>query len=207
VRGLETVGLRERDIKVINTSDADIVGAFAAPGTTATVAWKPQLAQIVSMPNASEVFDSSRIPGEIMDLFVVNTATLKANPKFGMALIGAWYETLAIVFGKDPRTATALASMAKASGTDLAGFNSQLATTNMFVTPTAAVSFTSSPNLIRIMDLVRTFSFNHGLLGQGARSADVVGMAFAGGKTLGNPQNVKLRFDPSYMQLAADGRL
>src|SRR6202045_5089584 len=41
VRGLETVGMRERDIKVINTSDADIVGAFAAPGTTATVAWKP----------------------------------------------------------------------------------------------------------------------------------------------------------------------
>jgi NitT/TauT family transport system substrate-binding protein len=63
VRGLETVGLRERDIKVINTSDADIVGAFVAPGTTATVAWKPQLAQIVSMPNTSEVFDSTRIPG------------------------------------------------------------------------------------------------------------------------------------------------
>src|ERR1700730_16808643 len=32
VRGLETVGLRERDIKVINTSDADVVGAFAAAG-------------------------------------------------------------------------------------------------------------------------------------------------------------------------------
>jgi len=37
-RDLETVGLRERDIKVINTSDADIVAPFAAPGTTATVA-------------------------------------------------------------------------------------------------------------------------------------------------------------------------
>ncbi len=29
-RGLESVGLAERDIKVVNTSDADIVGAFAA---------------------------------------------------------------------------------------------------------------------------------------------------------------------------------
>ena len=30
-RGLESVGLAERDIKVVNTSDADIVGAFATP--------------------------------------------------------------------------------------------------------------------------------------------------------------------------------
>src|ERR1700728_2435812 len=83
VRGLDTVGLRERDVKVINTSDADIVAAFAAPGTTATVTWKPQLAQIVAMPNTTAVFDSSRIPGEIMDLMVVNSATLKANPILG----------------------------------------------------------------------------------------------------------------------------
>jgi NitT/TauT family transport system substrate-binding protein len=207
VRGLETVGLQERDVKVVNTSDADIVGAYAAPGTTAVVAWKPQLAQIITAPSASEVFDSSRIPGEIMDLLVVNTATLKANPKLGKALVGAWYETLAIMFGKDPRTGAALASMAKASGTDVAGFNSQLATTKVFVTPSEAEAFAASPNFIKIMDLVRTFSFNHGLLGRGARSADVVGMEFPGGKTLGNPQNVKLRFDPTYLQLAADGKL
>jgi NitT/TauT family transport system substrate-binding protein len=207
VRGLETVGLRERDIKVINTSDADIVGAFAAPTTTATVAWKPQLAQIVLSPNTSEVFDSTKIPGEIMDLMVANSATLKANPNFGKALIGAWYETMSVVFGKDPRTPAALAAMAKASGTTVAGFNSQLATTKIFNVPADAVAFTSSPNLLKTMDLVRTFSFNHGLLGQGARSADVVGMEFPGGKTLGNPKNLKLHFDPTYMQLAADGKL
>src|SRR6187551_1813757 len=44
-RGLDSVGLKERDIKVVNTSDADIVGAFATPGVTATVTWKPQLAE------------------------------------------------------------------------------------------------------------------------------------------------------------------
>ena len=207
VRGLDTVGLRERDVKVINTSDADIVGAFAAPGTTATVTWKPQLAQIVAMPNTTEVFDSSRIPGEIIDLMVVNSAALKANPDFGKALVGAWYETMAVMFGKDPRTAAALAAMAKASGTTVPGFDSQLATTKMFNAPADAVAFTSSPNLIKTMDLVRTFSFNHGLLGQGARSPDVVGIEFTGGKTLGNPKNLKLHFDPTYMQLAADGKL
>jgi NitT/TauT family transport system substrate-binding protein len=206
-RGLETVGLRERDTKVVNTSDADIVAAFAAPGTTATVTWKPQLAQIVGMPNTTEVFDSSRIPGEIMDLMVVKSATLKSNPELGKALAGAWYETMAVMFGKDPRTNAALEAMARASGTSTAGYMSQLATTKMFNVPAEAVAFTANPNLVKTMDLVRTFSFNHGLLGQGARSADVVGIEFSGGKTLGNPKNLKLRFDSAYMQLAADGKL
>ncbi len=206
-RGLETVGLRERDIKVVNTSDADIVGAFAAPGTSAAVTWKPQLAQIAGMPNTSEVFDSTRIPGEIMDLMVVKSAALKASPSLGKALTGAWYETMAVMFGKDPRANAALETMARASGTSTVGFMSQLATTKMFNVPSEAVAFTTSPNLVKTMDLVRTFSFNHGLLGQGARSADVVGIGFPGGRTLGNPKNLQLRFDTAYMQLAADGKL
>src|ERR1700723_3724152 len=56
VRALGSIGLRERDIKVVNTSDADIVGAFAAPGTTAVVTWKPQLSAVLAAPNAQLVF-------------------------------------------------------------------------------------------------------------------------------------------------------
>src|SRR5688572_30330895 len=82
-RGLDTVGLAERDIKVVNTSDADIVSAFATPAVTATVTWKPQLAEITAMPKTTLVFDSSKTPGEILDLMVVNSAVLKANPKLG----------------------------------------------------------------------------------------------------------------------------
>ena len=203
-RGLETVGLKERDIKVVNTSDADIVGAYAAKDTKATVTWKPQLSEILAAPDAQLVFDSSKIPGEIIDLMVVNTATLKDNPKLAKALVGAWYETLGVMARKD---AKALDSMAKASGTDIAGFNSQLATTKMFWTPAEAVAFTTSPNLIKTNDLVRKFSFDHGLLGEGAKSVDAVGLEFPGGKTLGNAKNVKLRFDVTYMQMAADGKL
>jgi NitT/TauT family transport system substrate-binding protein len=32
-------------------------------------------------------------------------------------------------------------------------------------------------------------------------------MAFPGGKTLGSKDNVKLRFDATYMAMAADGKL
>jgi NitT/TauT family transport system substrate-binding protein len=206
-RGLDTVGLRERDIKVVNTSDADIVGAFGARDSTAVVTWKPQLAEVTKMPNTTLVFDSSRIPGEILDLMVVNTATLKANPNLGKALVGAWYETMKVMSGNDAKAAEALAHMAKASGTDIAGFKSQLATTRMYTTPQEAYAFMMSPAPQKTMDLVRTFSFNHGLLGQGARSADVVGIALADGKALGDAKSPKMRFDASYTKLALDGKL
>jgi len=206
-RGLATVGLRERDLKIVNTSDADIVGAYAAPGTTAVVTWKPQLATILAEPDAQLVFDSSKIPGEILDLMVVNTTTLKANPKLGKALVGAWYETLALMARSDAAGTAAQTAMAKASGTDLAGFRSQLATTHLFATPAETYGFITGDAIIKTMDLVRHFSFDHGILGQGAASVDVVGIEFPGGKQLGDAHNLKMRFDPTYTKLALDGTL
>jgi NitT/TauT family transport system substrate-binding protein len=206
-RGLSTVGLKERDIKIVNTSDADIVAAYATPAVTATVTWKPQLSEVMGRPGSTLVFDSSKIPGEILDLMVVNSATLKDNPKLGRALAGAWYETMAVMQAKDARATAALSAMAKASGTDLKGFQGQLATTYLYATPAAAVAATTGPDLITKMDLVRKFSFEKGLLGAGAKSVDAVGIEFPGGKTLGNPKAVTMRFDASYMQLAADGKL
>jgi NitT/TauT family transport system substrate-binding protein len=206
-RGLESVGLRERDVKVVNTSDADIVAAFATPAVTAAVTWKPQLSTVMAQPGSSLVFDSSRIPGEILDLMVVNSKVLKDNPKLGRALVGAWYETLAVMQAKDAKATAALASMAKASGTDLKGFNGQLATTFLYSTPAAAVAATTSPDLLTKMDSVRRFSFEKGLLGAGAKNVDAVGIEFPGGKLLGNPKSVTMRFDVSFMKLAAEGKL
>jgi NitT/TauT family transport system substrate-binding protein len=207
VRALSTVGLRERDVKIVNTSDADVVAAFATPASTAVVTWKPQLSAILAAPDAQLVFDSSKIPGEIMDLMVVNTATLAANPKLGRALVGAWYETLSVMFNNDAAGKAAQAAMAKASGTDLQGFASQLATTRLFVAPADALQFVTGDGVIKTMDLVRHFSFDHGILGQGASSVDAVGIQFPGGKSLGDTRNIKMRFDPSYMKMAQDGAL
>jgi len=206
-RGLDSVGLTERDITVVNTGDADIVAAAAAANVDAIVTWNPQLAEVKALPGAALVFDSSNIPGEIIDLAVVNTAVLKDNPALGKALTGIWYETVTLMAAPTAAGKAAREAMAKASGTDLAGFAAQLATTRMFYQPADAVSFSRDPALLRTMDYVRTFSFGHGLLGEGAKSADAVGMAFPDGKTLGDAGNVKLRFDDTYMKMAADGAL
>lgn len=206
-RALESAGMTLPDIKTVNTSDADIVAAFGAPQTTALVTWNPQLSVVKVMPGAHEVFDSSKIPGEIIDSLVVDTATLKANPNLGKALTGIWYETLALMSRHDSQGQAARAAMAKLSGTDLAGFEAQLKTTHLYVSPLEAAAYETDPALVTATDRVRKFSFAHGLFGQAARSVDDIGISFPGGVTLGSPQNVRLRFDPTYVSLAADHKL
>jgi len=206
-RALESAHMSERDLNVVNTSDADISAAFATPTVQQAVTWNPMLADLKAQPNVTEVFDSSKIPGEIMDMMVVNTKTLQDNPALGKALTGAWFEMVALMHANSPGSTAALTAMAKSSGTDLAGFKGQLSTTALFYTPQAALDFVNSPNLPVIMTRVAKFSFDHGLLGQGAPSADAVGMAFDKGVVIGSKSNVKLRFDPSYVAMAAAGKL
>ena len=206
-RALESAGMSERDVTVVNTSDADIIAAYTTPGVEAAATWNPMLAEILAQPGSTQVFDSSKIPGEILDMMVVNTQTLKDNPDFGKALTGAWFEILELMQADTAESSEALSEMAKASGTDLAGYQSQLATTKLFYTPQDTLDFITSPALPETMTKVASFSFDHGILGEGARSADAIGMTFAGGVSTGDSANIKLRFDPSYVQMAVDGKL
>ncbi|QIB04554.1 NitT/TauT family transport system substrate-binding protein [Pseudomonas sp. 43mfcvi1.1] len=206
-RALDSVGLTEKDLKVVNTSDADISAAFNTDQVKAVTTWNPMLSDIKAQPDVSEVFNSSQIPGEIMDMMVVNTQTLHDNPALGKALTGAWFEVVALMNAKNAASKAALEHMAKASGTDLAGFQSQLDTTKLFATPKEALDFATSEQLPATMGKVAAFSFQHGLLGEGAKSTDAVGMTFANGVTRGDKANLKLRFDPTYVQLAADAKL
>ncbi|MBO9604140.1 MAG: putative urea ABC transporter substrate-binding protein [Novosphingobium sp.] len=206
-RGLESIKMPLTDVKTVNTSDADIVGAYASPAVTAAVAWNPQLTTMKGTPGTKEVFSSADIPGEILDLMVVDTNTLKANPNLGKALAGIWYETVALMQKQDADGKAARAAMAKLAGSTPEAFDGQLKTTFLYADPKAAVAATESPALITTMTRVRDFSYSKGLFGQGAKSADAVGMAFPGGKTLGDANHVTLRFDDSFMQMAADGKL
>jgi len=203
-RALESVNMSEKDVKVVNTSDADIVAAFTSNDVTAVTTWNPQLSEITAMKNANLVFDSSKIPGEIVDMLVLHTKTLQENPKLAKALTGAWFEVMSIMKKGDK---DALEFMAKASGTDLAGYKSQLDSTKLFYEPSAAVKFAVSQALIKTMKKVSEFSFDHGLLGDGAPDAGFIGMEFPNGKTLGNTNNIKLRFTDKYVKMAAEGKL
>lgn len=201
-RALDSVGLSERDVTLVNTSDADMVSAWAGSGVPAVVTWNPMLAEIRDLPSAHTVFDSSQIPGEILDLTIVNTDTLEAHPELGKALAGAWYETLARMF--DPEQSEAVqAHMAAASGTHLASYQRQLESTHLFTRPADGVEFVTSGAPRETMQRVAEFSWDKGLLGPAAPDPGFVGIQFADGSVWGNEDNVQLRFTAEFMRSAA----
>ncbi|MEP7222775.1 MAG: putative urea ABC transporter substrate-binding protein [Novosphingobium sp.] len=205
-RALEMNGMKLSDVKTVNTSDADIVAAYSSKDVTAVTAWNPQLAEIRKAAGATEVFDSSKIPNEIQDLMAVSTATLKANPALGKALVGAWFEVMGIMAKGDAQSEAAIAEMAKLSGTTTENYKAQLKTTFLYYKAADAVAYNKSAAIAGHEDAVRQFSFSKGLFGPSATSVDAIGIELPG-KVLGDKANVKLRFDPSFMEMAAAGKL
>jgi NitT/TauT family transport system substrate-binding protein len=206
-RGMAMNGLESqiKKMKYLNTSDSDIASAFLTnPSKQVVVTWKPMVSQIAKAKDVKIVFNSSQIPGEILDLLVVRTDILKKpeGEKFAKAITGAWYEVLSQMTSDK-----ALAAIAEGSQDSLESYKEQLSTTHMFYTPKSAVEQTTAPDLKKTMDLVRKFCFSHGLLGEKTASADDVAIQFPDASVLGKADRVRLRFNQAYMQMAAQGKL
>ena len=197
-------------LKLLNTSDSDIVGAFLGDKSNqVAVTWKPLVSNIVDQDKGvKSLFDSSHIPEEILDLLVVRTDVLKrpdgSGLKFAKAIAGAWYETVAQIAAAN---AAAISGSAAASSDSVASYKEQLRTTFLYSSPQAAAQFTQSGELKQKMDLVRQFCFHHGLLGQNVQSVDDVAILYPDGAIQGKKDRVRLRVDATYMQLAAQGKL
>lgn len=199
-------GLTERDMTLVNTSDAQIQEVFIKDNDPkkAVVTWNPMLMEVRTVKGTKMVFDSSQIPGEIIDMLIVRT---DVPDKLKRALTGAWYETMSVMLAGDKTSTAAAEFMAKNSGATLAQFRAQLKTTAMFHKAADAAAFVKSQQLKDTMEYVRTFSFAHGLYGEGKKSKDFVGIQFPDKSVIGDKKNVKFRFDSTYMQLAAENKL
>ncbi len=205
-RAMTINGLQDqmKRVPLVNTSDSDIATAFIAnPSQEAVVTWKPMVSQILKTKGVTSIFNSSQIPGEIMDLLVVRTDVLKKpeGQRFAKAITGAWYEVTAQM-----KQDKVLAGIAAGAQDTLPSYKEQLSTTNLFYTPQSALTFLQSPELKKKMELVRQFCFGHHLLGD-AKSADQVAIAYPDGSIQGKPDRVRFRFDSSYTQMAAQGKL
>jgi NitT/TauT family transport system substrate-binding protein len=205
-RAMTINGLKDQIKKVTlqNTSDSDIATAFISNSSEeAVVTWKPMVSQILKTKGVTSIFNSSQIPGEILDLLVVRTDILQKpdGQKFAKAITGAWYEVMSQM-----NSDKVLAAIAAGSQDTLASYKEQLSTTNLFVTPQSAVTFMQSPQLKEKMDLVRKFCFEHHLLGD-AKQVDDVAIRYPDGSIQGQQNRVRFRLETTYMQMAAQGKL
>ena len=121
-------------LSVLNANSKKIVLAYVEPGLmTAQADERFQFER-------HGYFVADRIDHGPQGLVFNRTATLKDNPALGKALTGAWFEIMALMKAKDK---DALTHMAKASGTDLPGYEAQLTTTAMMYTPADMLAFVS----------------------------------------------------------------
>ena len=206
-RALDWALLEESDVTILGASDKDIVQRFLAGEGDAVITWNPLLASIRQQAEVSQVFSSRHIPGEIIDLTVVNSQVLAAHPELGKALTGAWFETQRLMGLRNPTGEAARAQMAAAAGTTAADFEEQLRTLRSFYAPRYALRFTESGKLPQLTRQVVRFADRQALLGERSANGSHLGIRFDDGSVLGDPERVLLRFDNSHMRMAAEGRL
>ncbi|WP_341304949.1 putative urea ABC transporter substrate-binding protein [Pseudomonas sp. TMP25] len=206
-RALEWALLKPEDVTIQHVSDTQIAEAFLAGQGDAVITWNPILAKIKQQAQVSQVFSSNLIPGEIVDLTVVNTKVLTAHPELGKALTGAWFETQRLMGMPTEAGRTARTKMASAAGTSAEDFDRQLDTLRSFYSPRYALAFARANKMPELMLLVARFADQQKLLGNDGRGLEKLGISFSGERSLGNADNILLRFDGSYMQMAAEKQL
>jgi NitT/TauT family transport system substrate-binding protein len=102
-RALATSGMQAGDVKVVHLESNEQPGAFEKGQVDGAVTFDPYRTQLLKS-GATTLFDSTRIPGEIVDLLAVRASVLEKRPPALRALLGGWFDALDYM-QRDPQDA------------------------------------------------------------------------------------------------------
>jgi NitT/TauT family transport system substrate-binding protein len=92
-RALEQAGLQPSDVRIIRLPADQHFRAYASGQVDAAVSYQPFAEQLLSA-GAHELFNSSQIPGEIIDVVVVRAEVLDRHPEQVRHLLQGWFQAL-----------------------------------------------------------------------------------------------------------------
>jgi len=104
-RALAVNGMQASDVRIVRLESNEHPAAFAQGQVDGAVTFDPYRSQLHSA-GAHTLFDSSQIPGEIVDLLAVRASVLERNPPAVQALLTGWFKALAYL-ERDPKDAAA----------------------------------------------------------------------------------------------------
>jgi ABC-type nitrate/sulfonate/bicarbonate transport system substrate-binding protein len=196
VRNLEILGEKEADYKFTNMDPAAAATALQQKqkGYDAIMVWNPFVLDTLNKrKDAKVLFDSTKIPGEIIDMVVVGQSSLDkpGGEAFAHAVIDTYYQINQRI--ADPKThdATLVALGEKFSNLDLKSMETVVKQTKFYSTPAEGIKILSSDETKAIMDKVVKFCVSH----QVVPSTPKVGF---GDKKAAPDTN--FRFDPTYIK-------
>lgn len=200
VRNLELLGEKEADYKFTNMDPAAAAMAMQQKreGYDAIVVWNPFVLETVNKRSDARIlFDSTAIPGEIIDMVVVSQAALDkpGGDAFAHAVIDAFYAINRRMENPETRDDTLIGLGEKFSNLNLESMRKVVKQTRFYGTPEEGITILSGGETAKIMDVVRSFCLSHEVVPESPK------VAFGDRKT--NP-DADLRFDPVYIRQYID---
>ena len=100
---LESVGLTEADVELVNVPTNETPQVLASRDVDAIVAWQPNSGQSLSrVPGSTAVYTSGDQPGLIYDVLAVSPRSLYANREEWSKVVDVWYRVVDYIL--DPAT-------------------------------------------------------------------------------------------------------
>jgi NitT/TauT family transport system substrate-binding protein len=122
-RTLDHAGLEHTDVEIVSLPVDKHQRAFLSGQVDAVVTFEPVRSKLLKQ-GAVELFDSSQIPGEIVDVLVVREAYLKRQPQVVEAMLKGWFKALGYY---DSDATASAAIMARRQGLSAEEFLDSLA--------------------------------------------------------------------------------
>lgn len=182
VRNLELLGQSEKDYSFVNMDPAAAALQLqqAKEGVDAIVVWNPYVLETLNKAKGVRVlFDSSKIPGEIIDMVVMGQDSLDrpGADKFALALIDTFYEVNKLLAAPATRAETLVALGEKFSHLDAKAMETVVTQTKFYATPQQGLAVLAPEKTKDIMAKVAAFSLAHDIVakepkvGYGAKAA------------------------------------
>ncbi len=103
LKGLESVGLTEDDIELVNMPTDQAAQTLASGDVDAIVAWQPNSGQALkAVAGSTKIFSSADRPGLIYDTLAVSPESLASNRAEWEKVVSVWYQIVDYI--NDPKT-------------------------------------------------------------------------------------------------------
>jgi NitT/TauT family transport system substrate-binding protein len=167
-RNIEIAGLQESDFTFKNQDPAAAAQAMQTgqDGYNAIVVWNPFVNQTLKTVQGSKVlFDSTTIPGEIIDMVVVSQASLdkEGGERFASCVCETFYGVNELLNDPTVRDDTLVSLGAKFSSLNAEEMAHCLEQTVFYKTPTEATQLFEGTTLPQTMERVTAFCTSHGI--------------------------------------------
>ncbi len=191
-RGLELAGQKETDFNFVNKDPAAAALAMQQKqaGYEAIAVWNPFVLETLRKRDDVHVlYDSKKIPGEIIDMIIISADSLKkpGGERFAKAVVETFYEINKRIADPKSRDETLVALGAKFSNLPLESMKKVVEQTRFYSSPEEALALFKSTELKEVMKRVVDFCSSHNIIK--SKPSLSYGKAEA-----------QFRFDPSFIE-------